>query len=83
MKKDMGGAANVLGLASLVMGAKLPVRLQVLIPAVENSIAGNAFRPATSSRRARACTSRSAIPTPRAASSCATRWPTAPRASPI
>jgi leucyl aminopeptidase len=45
MKKDMGGAANVLGLASLVMGAKLPVRLQVLIPAVENSIAGNAFRP--------------------------------------
>jgi len=45
MKKDMGGAAHVLGLASLVMGAKLPVRLQVLIPAVENSIAGNAFRP--------------------------------------
>ena len=45
MKKDMGGAANVLGLASLVMGAKLPVRLRVLIPAVENSIAGNAFRP--------------------------------------
>ena len=45
MKKDMGGAANVLGLASLVMGARLPVRLQVLIPAVENSIAGNAFRP--------------------------------------
>ena len=45
MKKDMGGAANVLGLASIVMGAKLPVRLRVLIPAVENSIAGNAFRP--------------------------------------
>lgn len=45
MKKDMGGAANALGLASLVMGARLPVRLQVLIPAVENSIAGNAFRP--------------------------------------
>ncbi|AZO09863.1 MULTISPECIES: leucyl aminopeptidase family protein [unclassified Mesorhizobium] len=45
MKKDMGGAANVLGLASMVMAAKLHVRLRVLIPAVENSIAGNAFRP--------------------------------------
>ncbi len=45
MKKDMGGAANVLGLASIIMNAKLPVRLRVLIPAVENSIAGNAFRP--------------------------------------
>jgi leucyl aminopeptidase len=45
MKKDMGGAANVLGLASLVMALKLPVRLQVLIPAVENAIAGNAYRP--------------------------------------
>lgn len=45
MKKDMGGAANVLGLASIIMDAKLPVRLRVLIPAVENSIAGNAFRP--------------------------------------
>lgn len=45
MKKDMGGASNVLGLAELVMGAKLNLRLRVLIPAVENSIAGNAFRP--------------------------------------
>ena len=45
MKKDMGGAANVLGLASMIMDAQLPVRLRVLIPAVENSIAGNAFRP--------------------------------------
>ncbi len=45
MKKDMGGAANVLGLAQLIMRAKLPVRLRVLIPAVENSIAGAAFRP--------------------------------------
>lgn len=44
MKKDMGGAANVLGLAKLIMQAKLNVRLRVLIPAVENSIAGNAFR---------------------------------------
>ena len=45
MKKDMGGAANVLALALMVMDAKLKVRLRVLIPAVENSLAGNAFRP--------------------------------------
>ena len=45
MKKDMGGAANALGLAQMVMALKLPVRLQLLIPAVENAIAGNAFRP--------------------------------------
>ncbi|ALT78746.1 leucyl aminopeptidase family protein [Paucibacter sp. KCTC 42545] len=45
MKKDMGGAANALGLAALVMACKLPVRLQVLIPAVENAISGNAYRP--------------------------------------
>lgn len=45
MKKDMGGAANVLGLAQMIMDAKLPVQLRVLIPAVENSISGNAFRP--------------------------------------
>src|SRR5690606_14582181 len=45
MKKDMGGAAHVLGLASMIMAAKLPVRLRVLIPAVENSISANAFRP--------------------------------------
>lgn len=45
MKKDMGGAATVLGLARMIMAAKLPVRLRVLIPAVDNSIAGNAFRP--------------------------------------
>jgi len=45
MKKDMGGAANALGLAALIMALKLPVRLQVLIPAVENAVAGNAYRP--------------------------------------
>jgi leucyl aminopeptidase len=45
MKKDMGGAANAIGLAGLVMALKLPVRLQLLIPAVENAIAGNAYRP--------------------------------------
>lgn len=45
MKKDMGGAANVLAIARMVMTAKFPVRLRVLIPAVENAISGNAFRP--------------------------------------
>lgn len=45
MKKDMGGAANVLALARMVMDAKLKVRLRVLIPAVENAVSGNAFRP--------------------------------------
>lgn len=45
MKKDMGGAAHVLGLARLIMQAQLPVRLLVLIPAVENSVSGNSYRP--------------------------------------
>ncbi|MBW3097777.1 leucyl aminopeptidase family protein [Pseudohoeflea coraliihabitans] len=45
MKKDMGGAANVLGLALMIMDAGLDIDLRVLIPAVENSVAGNAFRP--------------------------------------
>jgi len=45
MKKDMGGAATVLGLAQMIMDAKLKLRLRVLIPAVENAVAGNAFRP--------------------------------------
>jgi leucyl aminopeptidase len=45
MKKDMGGAAHVLALARLVMQRKLPVRLMLLIPAVENSVSGNAYRP--------------------------------------
>ncbi len=45
MKKDMGGAACVLGAAHMIMDAKLKVRLRVLIPAVENAISGDAFRP--------------------------------------
>jgi leucyl aminopeptidase len=45
MKKDMGGAATVLGLAHMIMALGLPVRLRVLIPAVENAVAGDAFRP--------------------------------------
>jgi leucyl aminopeptidase len=45
MKKDMGGAAFVLGLAHAIMKTQLPVQLRVLVPAVENSVSGNAFRP--------------------------------------
>lgn len=45
MKKDMGGSATVLGLAHMIMTLKVPVQLRVLIPAVENSVDGSAFRP--------------------------------------
>lgn len=45
MKKDMGGSAHAIALAELVMGANLPVRLKLYVPAVENSISGTAFRP--------------------------------------
>ncbi len=45
MKKDMGGAAHALGLASMIMAMGLDLRLRVIIPAVENAISGNAFRP--------------------------------------
>ena len=45
MKKDMGGAAHAIALASLIMQANLPVRLSLLVPAVENAVAGNAYRP--------------------------------------
>ncbi|MBM2575415.1 leucyl aminopeptidase family protein [Jannaschia sp. Os4] len=45
MKKDMGGAATVLGLAHMILATGMDVRLRVLIPAVENAVAGNAFRP--------------------------------------
>jgi leucyl aminopeptidase len=45
MKKDMGGAAHALALAKLIMEARLPVRLHMLVPAAENAISGNAFRP--------------------------------------
>ncbi|MPT47258.1 MAG: leucyl aminopeptidase family protein [Sphingobium sp.] len=45
MKKDMGGAAHALALAELVIDSHLPVRLHLLIPAVENAVSGNAFRP--------------------------------------
>jgi leucyl aminopeptidase len=45
MKKDMAGAAHVVGLAQMIMAAKLPIKLRVMLPLVENAIAGNAYRP--------------------------------------
>ena len=45
MKKDMGGSATALTIASMIMGAKLPINLRVLLPIAENNISGNAFRP--------------------------------------
>ena len=45
MKKDMGGAANTIGLAAMIMAAGLPIRLRLIIPAVENNITANAYRP--------------------------------------
>ena len=45
MKKDMGGAAIAMGLGYLVMSQQLPIRLRLLVPAAENSVSGNAFRP--------------------------------------
>ena len=45
MKKDMGGAAHVLGLARLIVAQRVPISLRVLVPAVENAVAGNAYRP--------------------------------------
>ncbi len=45
MKKDMGGAANTIGLAAMIMAADLPIRLRLIIPAVENNISANAYRP--------------------------------------
>ena len=76
MKKDMGGAAVMLALARCVMALDLPVRLRLLIPAVENSIGGSRLPPG---RRARPCAaaprSRSPTPTPRAGWSWPTRWP--------
>ncbi|MEO1549657.1 MAG: leucyl aminopeptidase family protein [Pseudomonadota bacterium] len=45
MKKDMGGAANAMALAHMIMAARLPVRLRLLVPAVENAVSAGAFRP--------------------------------------
>ena len=83
MKKDMGGAASALALGHMIMSAGLDVRLRMLIPAAENAIAGNAFRPGDVLRAAPARPSRSATPTPRAAWCSPTRWRSPTRRSPI
>ena len=83
MKKDMGGAANVLALAQMVMDAKLKVRLRVLIPAVENAVAGNAFRPLDIFKSRKGLTSRSATPMPRGGWYWPTRWLSPTRRNPI
>ena len=75
MKKDMGGAATALALGHMIMGLKLDVRLRILIPAAENSVGGNAFRPSDVLRAAPARPWRSAIPMPKAVSCLPTRWP--------
>ena len=68
MKKDMGGAATVLALAHMIMDAKLDVRLRVMIPAVENSVSGSAYRPGDVIPSRKGLKSRSATPMPKAAS---------------
>ncbi len=67
MKKDMGGAANVLGLALMIMEAKLKVNLRVIVPVVENSISANSFRPGDIYQSRKGLT--------RAGSFWPTRWP--------
>jgi leucyl aminopeptidase len=74
MKKDMGGAAAAMALAAMIMGAKLPVRLRLLIPAVENAIAGNAFRPGDVLRSRKGLSVEIGNTDARAASSWPTRW---------
>jgi leucyl aminopeptidase len=83
MKKDMGGAANVLALALMVMDAGLKVRLRVLIPAVENAVAGNAFRPLDIFPSRKGLTWRSATPTPKAGWCWPMRWRSPMKRSPI
>ena len=73
MKKDMGGAAHAIALAELVMARKLPLRITLLVPAVENAIGPNAFRPGEVVATRRASASKSTTPTPKAASCCAMR----------
>ena len=82
MKKDMGGAANALGLASLVMALKLNVRLTLLIPAVENAIAGNAYRPGDVFKTRAGLHIEIGNTDAEGRESCATRWPMPPKPSP-
>ena len=79
MKKDMGGAATALALASMIMEAGLAIRLRVLIPIVENAISANAFRPGdVLSKATKVSPSKSATRMPRGGSFSPMhwRWPT-------
>lgn len=67
MKKDMGGAAHVIGLAKLIMDYGLPVRLRVLIPAVENAVGGAAYRPSDIMKSRKGVLSKIPIPMRKAA----------------
>ncbi len=78
MKKDMGGAAIMLGLARMVMAADLPVRLVLRLGCVENSVSGRAMRPSDVLATRRGLLWKSATPTPRAAWCYATCWPKPP-----
>ena len=69
----------MLGLAGMIMALDLPVRLRLLIPAVENAIAGNAYRPMDVIRTRKGLTVEIGHTDAEGGSSCATRWPT-PRA---
>ena len=83
MKKDMGGAAHALALAQLVMAQRLPVRLHLLIPAVENAVSGGAFRPGDVVDVAQGpARSKSTIPTPKGGWCSPTRSTAQPRTSP-
>ena len=65
MKKDMGGAAHALALARLITLERLPVRIHLLIPAVENAVSGRAYRPGDIVKSRKGRSSKSTIPTPR------------------
>ena len=67
MKKDMGGAAHAIALAELVMARKLPLRMTLLVPAVENAIGPNAFRPGEVIATRQGLRWRSTTPMPKAA----------------
>lgn len=75
MKKDMGGSAAVLALGDMIMSAGLKVRLRVMVPAVENAISGNAFRPLDVIRTRKGLTVEIGNTDAEGGSSSATPWP--------
>jgi len=79
MKKDMGGAAVALSLASMLLEGEVPVRLRVILPIVENSVSASAYRPGDVYRGRKGFRSRSATPTRKVGSCWPTRWRSPPR----